>query len=65
MITSSFAFGDTHHITVRTDSDLYESGKSNPEALEKYLVSKGHSEIVIREIKAGIEDCFMELSEAE
>ena len=65
MITSSFAFGDTHHVTVRTDSELYESGKSNPDELEKYLISKGHSEIVIKEIKAGIEDCFMELSEAE
>jgi len=54
-INSSFAFGDTHHITV---------GKLSQEQLETYLKNKGHTEINIESIKAGIEDCFMELSSA-
>ncbi len=54
-VKSCFAFGDTHHITV---------GKITPKKLEAYLKEKGHSGISIIPIKAGIEDCFMELSEA-
>lgn len=54
-VRSSFAFGDTHHITV---------GNLSKEKLEKYLRDKGHSDISIEPIKAGIEDCFMELSSA-
>jgi ABC-type multidrug transport system ATPase subunit len=54
-VKSCFAFGDTHHITV---------GKITPKKLETYLKDKGHSGISIIPIKAGIEDCFMELSEA-
>jgi len=52
-IKSCFAFGDTHHITV---------GNITPKKLEAYLKGKGHSDIRIIPIKAGIEDCFMELS---
>lgn len=54
-IKSSFAFGDTHHITI---------GNLNQEQLETYLKDKGHTDIIIEPIKAGIEDCFMELSPA-
>jgi ABC-type multidrug transport system ATPase subunit len=54
-VKSCFAFGDTHHITV---------GKITLKKLETYLKEKGHSGISIIPIKAGIEDCFMELSEA-
>lgn len=54
-IKSSFAFGDTHHITV---------GKITQSELEKYLSEKGHANITIKPIKASIEDCFMELSNA-
>lgn len=52
-ILSSFAFGDTHHITV----DGLKKDK-----LKDYLVEKGHTSIDINTIKASIEDCFMELS---
>jgi len=54
-IKSSFAFGDTHHITV---------GSLSQGQLETYLKDKGHKDIFIEPIKAGIEDCFMELSSA-
>lgn len=54
-IKSCFAFGETHHLTV---------GNISMEQLKKYLKDKGHKEICIQAIKAGIEDCFMELSSA-
>ena len=54
-IKSSFAFGDNHHITIDNLSQ---------EQLETYLKDKGHTDIIIEPIKAGIEDCFMELSSA-
>lgn len=52
-VKSCFAFGDTHHITI---DDLLQ------ETLIAYLKEKGHKEIKIEKIAAGIEDCFMELS---
>ena len=52
-IKSSFAFGDTHHITV---------DKLSKEDLKTYLKGKGHTDIIIEPIQAGIEDCFMALS---
>ena len=64
MISSSFAFGDTHHVTIKGNSRLHESGRSNPEVLKEYLTGRGHNNIVINVIEAGIEDCFMELSES-
>lgn len=54
-VESCFAFGDTHHITV---------GKITEKELENYLKEKGHTHISIEPIKASIEDCFMELSNA-
>lgn len=54
-VRSSFAFGDTHHITV------YSMTKDE---LRDYLNSKGHTDVEITMIKASIEDCFMELSPA-
>jgi len=54
-VKSCFAFGDTHHITV---------GRITQSELENYLTEKGHTNISITPIKASIEDCFMELSNA-
>ena len=54
-IKSSFAFGDTHHITIE---DISQG------ELSAYLKNLGHTELSIVPIKAGIEDCFMELSQA-
>ncbi len=51
---SAFRFGNTIHYTAKGDklpaNELYE-----------YLDSKKHSEIKIKEIEPGIEDCFMAL----
>ena len=54
-VKTSFAFGDTIHITV---------GNTDPDKLKVFLEEKGHKNIGIRQIKAGIEDCFMQLSQA-
>ncbi|MEI8270997.1 MAG: ABC transporter ATP-binding protein [Paludibacter sp.] len=54
-VKSSFAFGDSIHVTVR-------SGKLKVESLKEYLAEKGHKNIKIEAIEPTIEDCFMELS---
>lgn len=54
-IKTCFAFGDTHHITIDTERLTMDS-------LKEYISSKGHTGISVNEIKAGIEDCFMELT---
>jgi ABC-2 type transport system ATP-binding protein len=54
-VKSSFAFGETHHITI---DDLSQ------EELQNYLQNEGNKELEIEKIKAGIEDCFMDLSSA-
>ncbi|MFN8208521.1 MAG: ABC transporter ATP-binding protein [Bacteroidales bacterium] len=51
---SVFAFGQELHLTVQ-GSQLDES------SLAAWLNTKGHTSLKIREIKASIEDCFMEL----
>lgn len=54
-ISSCFAFGEWHHITFKalTDSSVVE--------LKAELERNGMSKIEIKEISAGIEDCFIRL----
>jgi ABC-type multidrug transport system ATPase subunit len=52
---SAYPFGDSVHVTFRDD----EFDKS----LYEYLISKGINNAVINEIRAGIEDRFLELME--
>ncbi len=61
MVKTSFAFGDTHHVTI---DQQYQSDASDmaKDQLTAYLADKGHTEISIQPIDATIEDCFMELS---
>lgn len=54
-IKTCFAFGDTHHVTVD------KSGLSENELIAA-LVSQGHSGVKVAAIEAGIEDCFMDIS---
>ena len=54
-IDSCFAFGETHHITLK-NNDLTIND------LCRWLQQKGHEEIIIQEIKASIEDCYMQLA---
>ena len=54
-VKSSFAFGDSIHVTV-------DNGQLTVDSLKKYLIEKGHKNIKIEAIEPTIEDCFMELS---
>ncbi len=56
-VKSAFAFGDVHHITVNQ--------KFTIDKLKKCLVEKGHTGVEIEEIRASIEDCYMNISEQE
>ena len=56
-IKTCFAFGETHHITV-------EPGL-NEDDLIRYLTEKGHTNIEVKVIAPGIEDCFMLLTKTE
>lgn len=55
MIKTCFAFGEVHHITVNNDLTR--------EQLNQYLITKGHADIDIHEIKPTIEDCYMLLAQ--
>lgn len=54
-VRTCFAFGDSHHVT------LYD-GSLPTEVLNAYLKDKGHAEIELKKVQAGIEDCFMDLT---
>lgn len=52
-VNSSFAFGESHHVTVSNKISIGE--------LKQYLENKGHHNIEITPIEASIEDCYMQL----
>ncbi len=56
-VESCYAFGDSHHITLKEQANTITS-----ESIQLQLHQMGHQHVVVREIQAGIEDCFMELS---
>ena len=59
-IKSCFAFGNTIHFTSSPSSV-----ERDVKWLHKYLESKGHQEIEIKEIKPVIEDCFISMTEKQ
>lgn len=61
-ILTCYAFGATHHITIDKNDHRVKSNVFNQSILKAYLLEKGHSDIEIKNIKPGIEDCFMELA---
>lgn len=61
-VSTCFAFGDTHHITIKKDSLKENGGEFDQDKLTHFLQEKNHTEIDINPITAGIEDCFMELA---
>lgn len=54
-IKSSFAYGDTHHITVE--------GTLTMEELKSYLTERGHTNIAIEAIEPSIEDCYIDIQQ--
>lgn len=55
-INSSFAFGDSIHISI-------DNNQLSIKNLKEHLIAKGHKQIEIHAIEPTIEDCFMELSQ--
>ena len=55
-VYSSYAFGDTHHVA-------FGKEQADIDGFREYLEKRGHSEIEITPIRAGIEDCFMDLTD--
>jgi ABC-2 type transport system ATP-binding protein len=53
-VHACYAFGDTHHFTL----DLSACSKQE---LDELLKQKGHENLVISQVKATVEDCFMQL----
>ena len=62
-ISTCFAFGDTHHITVEKKQNIESEEEFSQKALQDYLLKNQHEDIEIKTITAGIEDCFMELAQ--
>jgi len=52
---TSYAFGEYAHVAVKKDEEDFEN------KLKKYLEDEGIGNVVIKEIKATIEDCFIKL----
>ncbi|WP_281322372.1 ABC transporter ATP-binding protein [Flavobacterium aestivum] len=53
-VKSCFAFGDSHHVTFKTE-------QISTKELESFLIEKGHININIQPTKPKIEDCYMNL----
>ena len=56
IVGSAFAFGDEHHVTLI--NPLHDN-----KDIEAGLLEKGCTHVQVKEIKAGIEDCYMALSQ--
>ncbi|MTI31619.1 ABC transporter ATP-binding protein [Xanthovirga aplysinae] len=61
-VLSCYAFGDTHHITVEKKKAAPHEAAITIAELEAFLKEKGHLDIKIDPIQAGIEDSFLELA---
>lgn len=59
-VTSSYAFGDVHHVTIANGSTDGE-GEFRPVDLKEHLFDKNHHDVEVSPIKASIEDCFMHM----
>ena len=61
-IKSCFAFGDKHHVTVKSE-EIRDKSEDELKWLREYLENKGHQDIEIERIEPGIEDCFIRITE--
>jgi len=57
-VESAYAFGDEHHVTLVDPLENFSD-------IEKELIKQGYSNLNVREIAAGIEDCYMDLSRSK
>lgn len=61
-VTSSYAFGDVHHITVEfPDSSATKELSQWAFEIKEFLMQCGHANISVNTISPSVEDCFMDL----
>lgn len=58
-VLSCFSFGDVHHVALRKRLITADEESAFCTQLQAYLQQKGYTDILIRIIAPGIEDCFM------
>lgn len=63
-VATSYSFGACYHVTFRHSTTPLKSSQERfwPDALQHYLIEKGHTSLAITPIEPSIEDCFMQLS---
>lgn len=59
-VISCFAFGDSHHVTAEKSSNQLNS--LTADTLAENLKKQGYTNLEVKYIEPGIEDCFMELT---
>ncbi len=62
-VHSCFSFGDAHHLTISQSQAQAQGTATFIEKLKIRLTEQGFSDISIKTIPPGIEDCFMALEE--
>lgn len=62
---SCFAFGDSHHLTLKNEHVDSVNVNSMMKAVRNYLEDKGHTHLIIEPVMPTIEDCFMALGKEE
>jgi ABC-2 type transport system ATP-binding protein len=60
-----YSFGDYYHLTIDNKTLAGKDHQAEMEKLRAKLMEGGQTDIEIRQIEAGIEDCFMELAESK
>ncbi|MEI6753826.1 MAG: ABC transporter ATP-binding protein [Paludibacter sp.] len=64
-VKSSFAFGDSIHVTSPLNPPEGDLNSLSIDKLTKYLTKIGHKNVEIKVIEPTIEDCFMNLSQTK
>lgn len=60
-----YSFGDYYHLTIDNKTLAGKDQQAEMEKLRAKLMESGQSGVEVRQIEAGIEDCFMELAESK
>lgn len=63
MTYSCYSFGDTLHLTVKSEITQHKNPETIQQEVCSFLESKGHKQIGMALIEPGIEDCFMALQQ--